>query len=156
MANPSNVFVASGYLYMNDKTGYKGDESNHGKDFMWNLKLRVRRNFKNANGEYDTDFLPLKISGYPAYFTHSYLKSNDAVTIVGEIRMDGEIRDKDTNEITRYAQPTVFVDNIMRAPVNNASSEDADSSSNNVSNATNTATKKKPTFNLSKLKSMNK
>lgn len=156
MTNPNNVFIGSGFLYMNGKESYKaGASDKHFNDFMWNLKLRIRRNYKNAQGEYETDFLPLKISGPSAYYVHYNLKNGDAVTVSGEIRMDGEIKDEETGEIKRYSSPVLFIDTVSRA-VGSFTSEN----SNNASAPSDQpapkppVTNKKPTFDTSKFRAM--
>lgn len=158
MANANNVFIGSGYLYMNEKAGYKaGEGDSHYRDFMWNIKLRIRRTFKNAQGEYDSDFLPMKISGPSAYYVHNNLKNGDPIVVMGELRMDGEIKNEDTGEITRYASPVIFADNVNRAPGNFANNEGSNSSSDDAPArpAFNKAvTSKKPSFDTSKFKMM--
>lgn len=158
MTNPNNVFIGSGFLYMNDKAGYKaGENENHYKDFMWNVKLRIRRPFKNAQGEYDTDFLPMKIIGPSAYYVHNNLKNGDAITVTGDLRMDGEIKDEDTGEIKRYSSPVIFVDNVSRAPgsFNGSSEGDSGEVARPAASIKSAApTSKKPTFDTSKFKMM--
>ena len=49
----------------------------------YRLMLKVMRNFKNANGEYDTDYIEL--TSYVGSNTFEYCKKNDLIGIKGRI-----------------------------------------------------------------------
>ena len=156
MTNPNNVFIGSGFLYMNGKESYKaGASDKHFNDFMWNLKLRIRIYFNNGVGEFVTVFLPFKICGPSGYYVHNNLKNGDAVTVGGEIRMDGEIRDEETGEIKRYSSPVLFIDTVSRAVGSFASENNSNTSTPSEQPAPKPpVTNKKPTFDTSKFRAM--
>ena len=56
------------------------------------LTLAVSRSFKNENGEYETDFVPITLWGGIAINTCEYCKQGDVVGIRGHIQTkDGQI-----------------------------------------------------------------
>lgn len=58
-----------------------------------NITLAVPRNFKNANGEYDTDFLKVQLFKTIAESTIEYCKKGDLVGVKGRIQSeDGEMK----------------------------------------------------------------
>ena len=57
------------------------------------LVLAVPRNFKNADGVYDTDFINVKLFGTVATNTIEYCKKGDIISIRGRIQ---------TKEIEKY------------------------------------------------------
>ncbi len=50
------------------------------------ITLAVPRNYKNMNGEYDTDFIPVKLFGSVAENTKEYCKKGDMVGVKGRIQ----------------------------------------------------------------------
>lgn len=52
-----------------------------------NMVLAIPRNFKNANGEYETDFIPVVIYKGIAENVSEYCKKGDIVGIKGRIQM---------------------------------------------------------------------
>jgi len=50
------------------------------------ITLAVPRSFKNAEGEYDTDFIPFVLMGAVATNTCSYCKKGDIVGVKGRIQ----------------------------------------------------------------------
>lgn len=59
------------------------------------LVLAVPRNYKNEEGEYETDFIPCLLSGTIASTTKEYCKKGDMVGIKGRI----EVKDNYVNVI---------------------------------------------------------
>ena len=59
--------------------------SENGKKFA-TLTLAVPRNYKNINGEYDTDFLSVTLFGAVAVNTAEYCKKGDLVGIKGRLQ----------------------------------------------------------------------
>lgn len=51
----------------------------------YRLMLKVMRNFKNANGEYETDYIPIELTSYIGSNTFEYCKKNDLIGIKGRI-----------------------------------------------------------------------
>lgn len=50
------------------------------------LNIAIPRSFKNANGEYETDFIDIKIWGSIASNTKEYCRKGDIVGIKGRIQ----------------------------------------------------------------------
>lgn len=56
------------------------------------INLAVSRSFKNANGEYETDFIPVILYSGSATNTAEYCKKGDIVGVKGRIQtVDGNI-----------------------------------------------------------------
>lgn len=55
------------------------------------MTLAVPRNFKNADGEYDTDFIDCQLRGTIAKNTSEYCKQGDIVGIKGRIQKEDGI-----------------------------------------------------------------
>ena len=54
------------------------------------IVLAVGRSFKNDNGEYDTDFIPVSLVGQIAVTTCEYCEKGDTIAIKGRVaRMHG-------------------------------------------------------------------
>lgn len=53
-----------------------------------NITIAVPRSFKNVNGEYDTDFIPVKLHRGIAENTAEYCKKGDLVGVKGRIEID--------------------------------------------------------------------
>ncbi|MFI3252526.1 MAG: single-stranded DNA-binding protein [bacterium] len=60
------------------------NETSTGKS-VGNLKLAVRREFKNFNGEYDTDFLKISLWEGVATNASQYVNKGDQILISGRI-----------------------------------------------------------------------
>lgn len=61
------------------------------------ITISVPRSFKNANGEYETDFIDVKISGSIADNTKEYCKKGDIIGVKGRIQTT--ITKKDNKDI---------------------------------------------------------
>ena len=56
------------------------------------ITIAVPRNFKNADGEYDTDFIPVRLFGGVAENTMEYVGKGDLVGVKGRLQSnDGVI-----------------------------------------------------------------
>lgn len=56
-----------------------------------NITLSVPRSFKNVDGEYETDFIPLNLIGSVAENTFEYCKKGDVIGVKGRIqKLEGE------------------------------------------------------------------
>ena len=64
----------------------KKNETESGKK-MITLTLAVPRNFKNMNGEYETDFIPCILWNDIVKNAEEYLKPGDVIGIKGRIQM---------------------------------------------------------------------
>lgn len=69
-----------------------------------NLTVAVPRNYKNEKGEYDTDFIDIKIWGVIAESTTEYCKIGDIVGIKGRI----ETREIDIKD-SEYKQKVIEI-----------------------------------------------
>lgn len=67
------------------------NENENGKKSA-EVTLAVPRNFKNENGEYDTDFIPCILNGMIAKNTSEYCRKGDLIGIKGRIEgQDGKV-----------------------------------------------------------------
>lgn len=58
------------------------------KTLVCKFNLAVSRDFKNKNGEYDTDFIPIELFGQSAEYCQSYINKGMKVLIQGSLRVD--------------------------------------------------------------------
>ena len=92
---------------------------------MATLTLAVPRNYKNSNGEYDTDFLDCTLWSAVAESTSEYCETGDMIGIKGYLKnQDGEIMTKTLKVININESPlaTVFLDNpssVESTPISN-------------------------------------
>ena len=56
----------------------------NGKSFLSN-SIAVQRSFKNANGDYDTDFINVAFSGKTAEFVNEHFHKGDVISVIGNI-----------------------------------------------------------------------
>lgn len=70
--------------------------SNSGKSYI-NFSIAVSRKFKDANGNYQTDFIDCKAWNKTADFIGSYFKKGERICITGSIQTDS-FKDKDGND----------------------------------------------------------
>ena len=74
-------------------------ETPSGKEVVQNC-LAVRREYKNANGEYDSDFINIVAWGAQAKYLNTYGKKGDRVEVVGRWEV-GKYTDSDgTQRVT--------------------------------------------------------
>ena len=66
-----------------------------------NFTLAVDREYKNKNGDKETDFLPVQIIGKSAEFCVNYIPKGRLVAIQGSVRVNKYI-DPNTNENKKY------------------------------------------------------
>lgn len=50
--------------------------------------VAVPRSYKNAEGEYDTDYIPIKLTGGIAETTLDYCKKGDMIGVKGRLMME--------------------------------------------------------------------
>ena len=58
-----------------------------------NLTLAVPRSFKNAEGEYETDFIDVTLWAHVAETTNEYCRKGDLVGVKGRIQSDSYEKD---------------------------------------------------------------
>ena len=77
-------------IEMDDKTTYK-------------LMLNISRNFKNQDGDYENDVIPIELMSYVGNTTFEYCKKDDLVGI------RGRIESKENNPIKIIAEKVTFL-----------------------------------------------
>ena len=56
------------------------------------VTIAVTRKFKNSDGEYETDFVPVMLFGAVSETTHEYCKNGDIIGVRGRVQIeDGKI-----------------------------------------------------------------
>ena len=81
------------------------EETENGKNIA-TIMLAVPRAFKNDNGEYETDFIPVSLVGQVACSVNEYCKKGDLVGIKGRVA-----RLSNTSEIQIIAEKVTFLSN---------------------------------------------
>lgn len=76
-------------------------ESENGKKYL-NFTIAVPRSYKNADGEYDTDFLDVVTFGQIADTTAEYCKKGDLVGVKG--RIETSVYENETGEKKKTTQ----------------------------------------------------
>ena len=73
------------------------------------LRLAVKREFQNMNGEYDTDFINISVWEFLAEHAANYLKKGARVAVKGRIcpKKDSHAEGVITNEL--YADRLIFL-----------------------------------------------
>lgn len=64
-------------------------EEENEKNFV-SITIAVPRNYKNINGEYDTDFVKIKLFNTIAENTIDYCKVGDLIGVKGRIESNGD------------------------------------------------------------------
>lgn len=78
-------------------------EVKDGKIFTW-LLLAVNRNFKNAEGVYETDFIKCTLWNNVAACTCEYCHSGDVIGIKGRLQSS---KYEDENNVVRYVTEVI-------------------------------------------------
>lgn len=111
--------------------------TNTGRDVV-NFTVAVNRNFKNASGGYDADFINCIAFGQTATFMSNYLAKGRLVSVTGRI----QTRNYDNSQGQR-----VYVTEVIADQVNGLDSRRDDNGFNN--NQYNNSQPQQPTFNQS-------
>lgn len=82
----------------------------NGKSFLSN-SIAVQRSFKNANGDYDTDFINVAFSGKTAEFVNEHFHKGDVISVIGNISVTTKETEKGKRTFTN-----VNVDNAAFVP----------------------------------------
>lgn len=70
----------------------------------YRLVLKISRNFKNQNGEYENDYVPIELTGCIGNHTFEYCKKGDIIGAKGRIQSNG-------NGISVIAERITFLSN---------------------------------------------
>lgn len=104
------------------------------------FSLAVTRKFKNANGDYEADFISCKAFGKTGEIISQYCGQGDLIGIDGSIRT-GSYTDKNGNK--RYTTDVV-VESVEFLKKKNAQSNKQDSAENTANNLQTTAKEEDP------------
>ena len=63
--------------------------------------IAVERDYKNKNGEYETDFINIEVFGKSAEFASNYIEKGNLVTVNGSLRIDKYEKDGQTVYYTK-------------------------------------------------------
>lgn len=94
--------------------------SENGRKFA-TLTLAVPRNYKNANGEYDTDFLDCTLWSSVAESTSEYCKTGDMIGVKGRVQS----RIIETPEGTRRRKTEIVAERVTFLTSNSSRRESA-------------------------------
>lgn len=95
-----------------------------------NFSVAVKRTFKNHDGEYETDFIPVTVFGNTAQYVENNIQKRDRVAVSGRLQID-KYTDKDGN---KHSKTTVIAENveiILKAQNQNFNNNSNNSSSSN-------------------------
>ena len=110
MANASNLLILTGRLVKDPEVR----QGKNGKNFC-TATVAVQRNFKNAEGNYDSDFFDLLVGSNQAEFVEKFFHKGDPISIVGSLRnTKREIETKDGSK--KYTFNTVNVEAVNFVP----------------------------------------
>lgn len=87
MSNPDNVCALSGRLtaepvFMQTKSG---------EEFQARFTLAIKRAYKNKDGVYDADFIPMRMNGTKRMHLAHKLKKGASIKVMGEMRTDSYV-----------------------------------------------------------------
>lgn len=102
-----NNVVLLGRLTRNVEVRYTSNEKAVG-----NFTLAIQRRYKNANGEYDTDFIDCTIFGKTAETLSKYSKKGDLIGVEGNLQK----RVYEDKEKKKHYVTEVMIDNITFLP----------------------------------------
>lgn len=83
-------------------------ETEEGKSFA-TMTLACPRSFKNAEGEYDTDFIDFKVFDSIAKNTSDYCKKGDVIGIKGRVQSYTNEEKNINNEMQLIAEKVTFL-----------------------------------------------
>lgn len=93
--------------------------------------LAVKRDYKNANGEYDSDFINIVAFGHSANFINKYTTKGSLIGIVGKI-VTGSYDDKDGKKV--YTTE-IMINNITLLEKKKEGGETAEETPANTNNS---------------------
>lgn len=97
--------------------------------------IAVDRDFKNKNGEYETDFINIEVFGKTAEFASNYIEKGNLVAVNGSLRIDKYEKDGNTVYYTKVNVSTI--QNIGKTSKNNENLEHNNQPTFNASNSIN-------------------
>ena len=108
-----NIVILTGRLVKDVELSTS--EKKEGKNEVKYVKntLAVKRDYKNANGEYDSDFINFVVYGPSAEFLAKHATKGTFVELNGSLQIS-EYLDKDENKKYNYQ---VIVDSLVIPPV---------------------------------------
>lgn len=94
MSNPDNVTTLSGRItaapvFLKTKAG---------EEFQARFTLAIKRAFKNKEGVYETDFIPMRLNGIKRMKLAHKLEKGASIKVMGEMR-SSSFTNKDGNRI---------------------------------------------------------
>ena len=118
-----NQFVGVGRLVAKPEV----KESENGKKYI-NYTIAVQRSYKNADGEYETDFLDVVSFGQVAESTAEYCEKGDIIGVKGRIETSNyEIEDGEKRKSTQIiADRVTFLSSKEKADEIEAKSKSED------------------------------
>ena len=85
------------------------------------FQLAVRRPFKNREGKYDSDFIPIQVSGKSAESAANYLRKGNRCAVDGRLQIDNW-KDKKSGEWKSFTKVTTsnveFLESAQSTPSN--------------------------------------
>lgn len=94
MSNPDNVTTLSGRItaapvFLKTKAG---------EEFQARFTLAIKRAFKNKDGVYETDFIPMRLNGIKRMKLAHKLEKGASIKVMGEMR-SSSFTNKDGNRV---------------------------------------------------------
>ena len=83
-----NIMILTGNITKDPEIRYGNDNKPVAR-----FGIAVQRQFKNKNGEYDTDFFNLTAFGATASFVEKYVKKGTRLNVTGELRNNNYEKD---------------------------------------------------------------
>lgn len=96
-----------------------------------NFTIAVDRRFKNANGEYDADFIDIVVWRQSAEFVSEYFKKGSPIAVEGSI----QTRNYENNEGRKVYVTEVIADNVGFVPRDNSQQQSQQQNNNPFANA---------------------
>ena len=96
-----------------------------------NFTIAVDRRYKNANGEYDADFIDIVVWRQSAEFVGKYFKKGSPIAVVGSI----QTRNYENNEGRKVYVTEVVADNVGFVPRDNSQQQSQQQNNNPFANA---------------------
>lgn len=72
-----------------------------------NFTIAIDRDYKNKDGERETDFIPVQLMGKIAESTAKYVAKGDLIAVNGRIRVENYEKDGEKRTFTKVAGTTV-------------------------------------------------
>ena len=123
MIDPCNEAKYVGYMpnpeKMKGRVEFKPETD--GKRAYYRGVITISRNYKNADGQYETDFLPFEAWGQTANYINEHVMPGDIFAIVGPIHQ-GKAYTTNSGE-TKYTSDRMVVDTVRVISHKNATGQ---------------------------------